>query len=438
MVAAVWGEWHISQLLDLNLRTLLADGNLPAFTEDRSVALQIYTRRSDMQQFAGSPILDRVRRLATVELLVLPEAILATPIAAHHHAWGVATKCAAARGSFVLYLPPDVAWSDGSFRHLAKLIERGLRAIFMTYLRVDGASFITAIRARDRGEDSLVLDARELVRLGLECLHPLMATSLIGSKHIPLHPEMLFWGVKDEGLLLRVLAREMFLFDPRRVILNEMQLVGESIPREEVEFVADSDELFAVSLAELGKNVELHMRPRTADPVDIGRWWLTYDSPMNDVIAGYDIRWHATAIDEPRWRRRGFAATLFVRRCAIAREGLRLRAVAHELGCGIAARVITHAVYTGALARAVRGRAPATVLLPSDAAFGHLPDGSIARLLDADERRELTAFIRAHCLASDRDRRPPAEASGAKGEARNPARRVGDHTVRVIETCRTW
>jgi hypothetical protein len=33
VVTAVWGDWHISKYRDLNLPTLLAEGNFPALAE---------------------------------------------------------------------------------------------------------------------------------------------------------------------------------------------------------------------------------------------------------------------------------------------------------------------------------------------------------------------------------------------------------------------
>jgi len=81
-------------------------------------------------------------------------------------------------------------------------------------------------------------------------------------------------------------------------------LIGSEIDPSEIEFVSDSDQLFAVSLAELGKDVDWHMKLRPADAVEIGRWWLNYDSPVNDVIASHKIRWHFNAVTEAEWRRR--------------------------------------------------------------------------------------------------------------------------------------
>jgi hypothetical protein len=403
MVTAVWGDWHIRQLLELNLPTLLADGNLPTFARRHSVSYLIFTRETDIESVAGSAIIKHLRSLMPIEFLTLPDDILKNPIAAHHHAWDEATRAAQADGSFVLYLPPDVAWSDHSFTHLADLLAAGRQAIFMTYLRAESSSFTAAMQARRPADGfALTISGRELMALTLDCLHPLMAASLKTSSRLPRHPEMLFWAVPGEGLLLRVLAREMFLFNPRQLRLNVANLIGNEIDPSKIQFVSDSDQLFAVSLAELGKDVDWHMKLRPADPVEIGRWWLNYDSPVNDVIAGHKIRWHFNPVTEAEWRRRELAGDLFIRRCGVVREGLRLRAAAQELGCSKAAQLIAFAVYRRVLEHVVRGNGTATILLPVNAAFAKLPDGFLDHLLTQAGRKDLIRFLRAHLTIATR------------------------------------
>jgi hypothetical protein len=458
MVTAVWGEWHIRQLLELNLPTLLAEGNLPNFARRHALSYRIFTRNADQESLARSPIIAHLRSFLPVEFFTLPDDILKNPIAAHHYAWNKATQAAQTAGSFVLYLPPDVAWSDRSFTHLADLLAAGRQAIFMTYLRTESTSFTAAMSALRRTEGyALPISGRELVALALDCLHPLMAASLRTSSRLPRHPEMLFWAVPGEGLSLRVLAREMFLFNPRRVRLNLANLIGAEIDPGEIQFVSDSDHLFAVSLAEIGKDVDWHMKLRAADPVEIGRWWLNYDSPVNDILASHKIRWHFNPVTEAEWQQRERAGDRFLRRCGVVREGLRLRAIAQEIGCSKAAQLIAFATHRGILEHVVRGRDRLTFLIPVNTAFAALPDGFLDRLLTQVGRRELIAFLRAHCIASSHPRMQPRRSAAAAlrklltrlrlmgpaapfrafGTARIVGRPIaaGRHTVLLIDRC---
>jgi hypothetical protein len=433
MTTAVWGTWHIEQFLTLNLPTLLAPGNLPAFCERRRLRYCIFTTEHDRPGLERAPIVAELRRIMTVEFQPLAPERLGNPIAAHHHAWELATDRAMKDGSFVLFMPPDVAWSDGAFTHLGNLLDEGLGAIFMTYLRVDQDLFIKAMRTRAvAGDFAVAIGSRELVSLALDCLHPLMAASMISSRRLPVHPEMLFWPGPDRALLLRVLAREFFLFDPARFAWNETRLSADVGRPTDVRFISDSDDLFAVSLAEIGKDADWHSRENRADPIDIGQWWLNYDSPINDAVVRHKVRWHSGDADEATWRRIEAYSDRFIRRCAVAREGLRLRGMAQVHSCSRAARLIALATYSGVLARAVRGGAPAKIFLPTNAAFQAAPADILDGLSEPKNWRAWGRLIRAHCQTARR-RRVGGTSEPQPTEIVAGPIRVGPHEVYLID-----
>jgi len=429
MTTAVWGAWHVEQFLTLNLATLLAPGNLPAFCARRRLRYCIFTTERDRLLLEQAPIVGELRRMMAVEFHLLSPERLGNPIAAHHHAWELATNQAMADGSFVLFMPPDVAWSDRAFTHLAELLDRGLGAVFMTYLRVDQDLFTCAMREHARsGAFAVAIDSRKLVALALECLHPLMAASMISSRRLPIHPEMLFWPGPPGALLLRVLAREFFLFDPSRFAWNRARLAAQPSHPSDLHFVDNSDDLFAVSLAELGKDADWHSRANRADHADIGQWWLNYDSPINDAVVRYKIRWHSGEPGEAAWRRAEARSDRFIRRCAVAREGFRLRSMAQNQGCQDAARLIALAIYSGALARTVRGSGSAAILLPTDEAFRTAPPSLLDGLSKPGSWRVWGRIIRAHC-------RPQGQVSAGTlpaGIVAGPIQ-AGPHAVYLID-----
>ena len=120
MTTAVWGDWHISAHLGINLPTLLAAGNLPVLARRCQMTYRLYTRPSDVWRLTASPVMQEIARLMQVEVETLSEDRLADPIAAHQWAWEQAQNAARATGQFILFLPPDVAWADGSFASIAR------------------------------------------------------------------------------------------------------------------------------------------------------------------------------------------------------------------------------------------------------------------------------------------------------------------------------
>jgi hypothetical protein len=395
MATAVWGDWHLDMHFNVNMPTLLAPGNLPALAEHCDMTYVIFTRAADVERIDNAPAIEALRRVMSVEIKLLTEADLKDPIAAHHKAWNLVTEAAAADGSLVLLMPPDVAWAENCFASVVKRLKRGERATFMTYLRAEGTSFVEALLERKpKGEIVNAVPAREMVELCVRSLHPLMAAYLRDSDYFPIHPEMILWAVPGEGFAVRVLAREMFVFDPGYFHLNYASLPAKRLNAGEASFLADSDELFAVSLAPLGKDAAWHINPRRADPIEIAGWWMTYDSPVNDFMAAHKIRWHFAEVTEAKWRAKERASDLFVRRTAAAREGMRIWQVARELECSMTALALALAVHTGPLVRAARGRGGAIVLLPSDAAFAG--GTSLDYLLAPEGTTALTRLMRTH------------------------------------------
>ncbi len=399
IVTAVWGDWHIQMFLELNLPTLLAEGNLPALSRQCEITYLLFTQDSDFARLDASAEVMALRRHMKVELQALDRRDLSNPIAAHHKAWNIGIARAKAEGQLILLMPPDVAWSQNSFQSVGARLAEGRKAIFMTYLRAVSDAFAPALRARrPAGDVTLSISGPDLVRICFDNIHPLMAAYLRTSEFFPGHAEMMIWTVPDEGILVRVFAREMFLFDPAHLRLNEMSLPTDPIDPEISSFMDDSDDLFAVSLAPLGKDVEWHLDPRAADPLDIGGWWLTYDSPVNDYVAQKKIRWHFNPATESRWRAREQGSDLFVRRTAVAREGIRLWQAAHQLGCAAVASILALAIHTGALTRASKGQGRAIVFLPSDDALSSVAPGAIDRLMTPQGMNDLISAIRDHYI----------------------------------------
>ena len=129
VVTVVWGDWHIGKYFDLNLPTLLADGNFPALISHCDITYLVYTREADMQRLRESTQMQTLGRLTKVKFHRIPDEDLKDPMVAHHAIWNEAANHARASGAFILLMPPDVAWSNGSFAHvgglLAALFARG-------------------------------------------------------------------------------------------------------------------------------------------------------------------------------------------------------------------------------------------------------------------------------------------------------------------------
>jgi hypothetical protein len=430
MVTVVWGDWHLNAHLTANLPTLMASGNLPDLTSRFDVTYRVYTRRSDTARLLSAPIMEEISRRVPIELKLLTKEKLANPIGAHQWAWQHATRDAKTSGRFILFIPPDVAWSDGSFARVADLLDAGKSAVFMTYLRVVSDTFLPALHEhRDSTNGVIPIAGREMVALSLRHVHPLMAAYSHDSPYFPIHAEMILWPVAGEGLLVRVLAREIFLWDPGRFGLTHQFLLDGNYAPEEVTFIDDSDSLFAVSLAPLGKDVSWHMQHRKATPLALARWWLAYDSTSNDLIAATHIRWHLGTPTARLWRRQEIQSDRLIRDAMADREGLRIWRELHAMQCRLASSMLALAIGVGLLAKAFSNPRAGMIFVPSDEAMQSLPKKAIENLALPENAGQLIAFLRHHVVFDDGAESCLSERMGFENESPLSLRTAAGHTV---------
>jgi hypothetical protein len=398
-VTVAWGDWHLGAFLMLNLPTLLAPGNVPALAEQCVARYDIYTRAADVNSIESSEMIRRMREIMPVHVRIIPEELIADPIKAHGELWREATDRAMRARAAVLLIPPDVAWSDGAFGHIGKLLASGKKVLFNFYLRVVSDTFAAQFIERFRDASGLIsVPSREMVEFSMHHIHPLMAAYCRDSENFPHHAEMVIWPVHGEGLLVRVLAREPLMFDPNSYELNEKMLVKGKPDRNEVEFVSDSDDLFAVSLAPLGKDIEWCLKRQKVEFMWLARWWLYFDSPLNDLVCSTKTRIHYVEPTGSHWRQLEHASDLFVRRAASYREALRIWRALHELKCGRAAEILALAMHTGAIKRLTPARGRLVVLAPSDEAIDAVFESEVERVISGRDGARLEDLLRAHLV----------------------------------------
>lgn len=365
----VWGPWHTQVFLDVNLPSLLTPNNLPAFAAQHQVSYRILTAEDDIPRIKASPGFQHASKIVPFELIPCSVEHPAGPIAMHHMLWRRSIDEARDAGAMILFVPPDVVWSNGALGHVADLATQGKKAIFMTYMRVVSETCVPEVRRRLTAADGVTIDAssRDLVELSLQYIHPLTLTYQRDSQNFPIHPEFILWRVPGEGFLMRVLVREMFAYDPARFDLNEQALLASAPDPKEVHYITDSDKLFALSLAPALKDLNWYSRRQKFDPLKVGSWWLTYDSPANDLVASHYFRIHRSDCTPEKWRRAEMESDIVINRLKGAREALRVLAAAPADRARHVRQILMLALSETKLALRLHRRVPFTVLLPRNA-----------------------------------------------------------------------
>ncbi len=395
-VTVFWGDWHRGMFLDANLPTMLAPGNLPALATGIDCEYFVYTTAKDAAEIRGNPAFERLQALLPVTLKLFTPSKTKHPITLHHDIWRQATEHARQRGAFILFMPPDVAWADGSFARLRAALEAGKRAIFMAYPRVVSETFVPAMieRSSPGADQSLAIPAPEMMTLTIRHLHPMMAAYSRSSKQFPIHPEFVLWPIEGDGFLIRLLARELFCFEPGRYPLNAQSLLDVLPPAEEIHVFRDSRQFLGVSFTPLLNDADWYLRNDHLEPLLVGRWWLQYESPINDFISTCNLRFTCGTGDEARWRKAERQAASLLVYLRSAREFLRIEAQLRQMGLWCAAAFLASALSLYGLARRWAHRGPFVILTPTDKAIQRA--GLTDKLAELSGAAEALRIIEAH------------------------------------------
>jgi len=400
MVSAVWGDWHVSMMLNANFPSLLASGNLPALVDKHDIEFFIYTTSKDKLLIEQSASFKKVSNL--VPVILDTELFSSDPgnsPVIHHEAWVIVKNMAQKEHGLVWNMLPDVMFSDGSLSFVGDLIAAGKQAVMWFYPRAVAETFVPAVHSQWGDGDVLSVSGRDMFELNLRHLHPVMAAYFVDSPYFPNHPEILVWPIKGDGLLVRMLINVYNVFDPNKFQLTDQQLPALEHDTEEFIFITDSDSLFGVSLAPLSKDNIWYNRSRNADPVSIARWWLDYDSPANNQVVGQHIRFHTKKKpNSVLWGKSERRSDLFINKVISAREGMRIAKESQELGCRHAASVILFSMETGVLVHTLSQNAPALVFVPDDNAMEAIDTGFYDQLMAVSSRHFLIQFLRNHVV----------------------------------------
>jgi hypothetical protein len=394
-VTVFWGEWHRAIFLDANLPTMLSPGNLPALAADVDCEYLIYTTASDALQLKRNRVFQRLCAVLAVKIKLFKPSKTRNIFSLQHEIWGAATEHAQRQGAFILLMPPDVAWADGSFAALRDALAGGKRAIFMTYPRVVSETIGPALAERFplNADEARIIPPNDMMALTMTHIHPLMAAYDRAARHFPVHPEMVLWPIEGDGFLLRLLAREMFCFEPGYYPLNAQSLLAQ-VPRDdEIHVFTDSRKFLGVSFTPLWKDMEWYLAPRRLDPLFVGRWWLDYDSPLNDRLSTLNLRFTCGTADEAHWHLAQSRADVLLAHLRRAREFVRVLMMLKRMGHSRAAAFLASAMRVHGVARRWPRQGPFVIMAPTDdalAEFNRVPGDGLSA---AQTRRILEAHV---------------------------------------------
>ncbi len=400
LTTCVWGPWHLDVMQHAMWPTLLSPNNLPALVGGFDTVYRIATTPDDRARMISWPIYRRLAETVRVEFVTER----ANPDITYHVDWyHQAIAQARAARALCLFLPPDVAWSDGTLGHAGDAFAAGKIASAMPYLRVVSETALAELRPQAPSASPLTIPPGDLVRFAIRHLHPLSAAALADGMHSRPSLEAI-WRVSGEGLLFRHMVRELFAFDPNRIELTHLWYAGGGCRIEDVHVVTDSDDMFMLSFAPRLKDMTIYIPRHAVTPMDLGRQSLhpLNDTALTSAFARQPVRLHYGAMDDTRWRRAERRSDGFFKQAIVMREALRLWAALKQHGCGGAQRLLSTALQATCLARRWPDDGPVTVLAPNDAAIERLHREEVLGLAAPGASDALVRAVLGHVAAGVR------------------------------------
>ena len=274
-----WGEWHLNIFLNWNLKSLCSGKNI-LFFKSNKVKYKIYTKRADLAKIKNNKFFKILSTICKFDIEVINDITLHNPIAIHHKYWLKSKNDADKSNEIIIFNPPDVIWSSNSFFTIQNKIKSGKKALFMSYSRSIAETLLDDLI--NLPED-FNFDSEQLVKLSIQNMHPLTISYNFKSNIIPDHSEQIFSFSKN-GYSVTSLVRELFVITPNLTDLSKDSLPVQKINTKYLYKCSNSREIFAISFAPLLQCFDWYLGSSSNTILNIGHWWVKYDSPINNFI----------------------------------------------------------------------------------------------------------------------------------------------------------
>lgn len=204
-VMVVWGEAFIKFFLRFALPCQLSPGNIPGLRHNKNSKYIIYTTEDDAEKLRQAEAIQRLSAYIEIEYFTV------IPADAHYlHSGDVhnvlaafhrhAVKRASTAGAYLIIWAPDALMSDGTLVRVETLAEAGFDTVLATGLRTTMEDMLDWLESKPA--EAFSLSAEDMVRHGIRCLHPMIASMVWESERFNNRwPSQFIWRDGD-GLML--------------------------------------------------------------------------------------------------------------------------------------------------------------------------------------------------------------------------------------------
>ena len=260
LIIPVWGDTYVSKLTSVTLPAVLAPGNLPALCETFGIELVIVTESRLFDSIRKSRSFLAAEKICAVRLVPLDDLMTDRSID-----YGMLLTYALFRGfadlgermteTYLLFLNTDFIISDGSLRHLGRLMHEGERVIHAPSFRVILEEVWPKLQARvDHASGTLAIPPREMARMALANRHRTVQARTVNQRLChQTYQDQFYWYVDDETLIGYQWPVALVAIKPERLVAEPVMFwdfgfIPEAAPTAQPRFIGDSDDFFMIEL----------------------------------------------------------------------------------------------------------------------------------------------------------------------------------------------
>ena len=207
----VWGREYVYKFLRYSLSSQLLPRNIRELSQYSEIVYRIYTDKASHSFFY--PEILKLEKFAKIEFVFYEELTFkganlleviknSDPTIVKHNVQRLTSKhhmdiASSLKDTAVILLDSDFIFSDGSFLHLHEVRKSGKKGYAAMFLRLHQEKAVDPLNLKLPD----FLSSRDLVKIALECMHPITQSMLIGTKRPTAYPSQINWSMGGKGII---------------------------------------------------------------------------------------------------------------------------------------------------------------------------------------------------------------------------------------------
>lgn len=300
VINVCWGQEYIRLLTDYSMPATLAPGNLPYMAAHGEVLYRLYIAPDDFPALQASPAFQLLQKIVQVQVNVKFLLHIQDVYETSFQAIREAIAEFADGENRLIFISPNLLFSDGSFKRAVQAAENGFRALGMagpmTYRLNE------FLQAQGKVPVSWPLSACTINAWALKFNDDYTSDNLWRNDGVADFPAIPFWRVGNEGFIYHLLLPHCFMAWPRKdtpPMTGAIDWYLQTVCKDasECDMELDSDNLNWLT----SRRARVSPFHANTNPITYTRGFIKRFAPVLRELFKRSIRAHAGEMREDLW-----------------------------------------------------------------------------------------------------------------------------------------